>query len=133
MPFSMPNSPMPPRPTPKPEVKPQTPQRQESFLGKPGEAPSWDTLKSRARAFPWEKSVLPGTSRKLGEEERVKFIEKLQKLDLSSGAISEQGFKERILPKLKEEMRQLSVAGKTNEKEDLKRKMKMFGMPLPPE
>lgn len=122
----MPNRSMPPRPMSKPETKPQTPPSPKGLFGEKGGYRSWDEAKSFARRLPWEKSALPGTSRQLGEQERVNLIEDLRKRDSSSGGISEQSYRERILPQLKKETAKLDAAGKINDKIELQRKMQMY-------
>ena len=114
--------------TPRPSFpsKPSPDQPKPPGLFGQGGYGSWDDMKGFARRFPWEKSVVPGTGRQLGEQERVNLIEELRKRDPSSGGLSEQGFRERILPQLKREISQLDAAGKINEKIELGRKIEMY-------
>lgn len=120
----MPNRvPTPPRPMPKPVEKPPAPQPAKLFGGGFN---TWDEMKTSARRFPWEKSTMPGTGSKVGERERAGIVEKMRQFLPSQGGLSEQSYRNYILPQLKKEIGQLESAGKINEKIKLQREMQMF-------
>lgn len=124
MPFSMPSR-VPPMPSQRP--MPKTPEKPPQPL-KPfgGGFRSWDEMKGSARRFPWEKSTLPGTGTKIGESERAGIVERMRQLLPSQGGLSEQSYRDYIVPQLKRKMSQLESAGKIDEKIKLQREMQLF-------
>lgn len=114
------------RTTPKPEQKPQARPESKGLFGKQGYA-SFQEQRGFARKAPYE--PLPGTARRLGKEERLGLIRDLQERSKAIGqyhGLSEQTYKERILPQLRKEKYQLHIAGKYNEEKALERRMQQY-------
>lgn len=92
------------RPMPKPEQKPQAqPEKPGGLFG--GDYKSYMQLRESARGARF--APLPGTSRPVGKEERVKFMQELEQYGKKAGqlhGLSEQSFRERVLPQIKRDL-----------------------------
>ena len=88
---------------------------------------SFEQQREFVKKAPYES--LPGTGQKLGEKERVKLIRELEERAKKSGqtfGLSEQTFRERVLPQMRKEKAQLEATGKINDAIALGRKMQQY-------
>lgn len=120
----MPNRmPMALRPMPRPVEKPPTPQPAKPFGGG---FKTWSEMRTSARRFPWERSVLPGTGTKLGEKDRLGLVEKMRQLDPSRAGLTDESWRQLLKPRLEKEALRLKSAGEVNKGTKLQRDIKMF-------
>lgn len=110
--------------------KPAAPlQKSESkgFFGGGGDYRTFSQLKEFVKKTTNER--LPGTGRVFDAKEKEKFVEELQQLGQAAGkpySMSEQVWKENILPEMRKEEYRLHVAGKINEKMELQGKIQQM-------
>src|SRR3989338_6599148 len=108
------------------EVKPQEPPQSKGLFGEGGYR-TFLELREFVKKAPNEQ--LPGTGTMLYVKERVQLIEELQKYAARVGqsySISEQTWRELILPEIKKEEYQLYSSGKTREMKQLQGKIQQI-------